>query len=114
MIEREWTPTQAEFDAFALLSGDDNPIHVDPDFCARTRFGRPVSHGMLIYARLWALLREAAPQSRLLSQSMMFPNPAFADEPLRLRIDRDGDAILLTARRVGDGALCFDGRAVSG
>jgi acyl dehydratase len=43
------TFTQAEFDAFARLSGDDNPIHVDPEFSARTRFGRTVAHGMLLY-----------------------------------------------------------------
>ena len=36
----ERTLTQGDFDAFATLSGDDNPIHVDPAFAARTRFGR--------------------------------------------------------------------------
>ena len=54
-VEAGWTPTQDAFDRFAALSGDDNPIHVDPDFSARTRFGRTVSHGMLIYSRVWAL-----------------------------------------------------------
>ena len=48
LIERQWIPTQEEFDLFARISGDDNPIHVDPEFSARTRFGRTVSHGMLI------------------------------------------------------------------
>src|SRR5688500_2787 len=45
--------SQAEFDLFARISGDNNPIHVDPEFSARTRFGRTVSHGMLLYTVLW-------------------------------------------------------------
>ena len=44
------------FDRFARLSGDDNPIHVDPAFSARTRFGRTVAHGMLLYGRVWAMI----------------------------------------------------------
>ena len=32
--------TQQDFARFADLSGDNNPIHVDPQFSARTRFGR--------------------------------------------------------------------------
>ena len=38
--------SQADFDRFARLSGDDNPIHVDPRFAARTRFGRTVAHAL--------------------------------------------------------------------
>ncbi len=41
ILKQEWVPTQEEFDIFAHVSGDDNPIHVDPEFSARTRFGRP-------------------------------------------------------------------------
>ncbi len=42
--------SQTDFDRFAALSGDDNPIHVDAEFSARTRFGRTVAHGMLLYS----------------------------------------------------------------
>jgi len=74
--------SQADFDLFARVSGDDNPIHVDPAFSARTRFGRTVSHGMLLYTVLWGLMRRHVPGACQGSQTLMFPAPAFADEPL--------------------------------
>jgi acyl dehydratase len=77
-----WIPRQADFDAFAKLSGDDNPIHVDPDFSARTRFGRTVSHGMLLYTRVYAHLQSLYPGQSQQMQTLMFPNPAYADEEL--------------------------------
>lgn len=40
--------TQTDFIRFAALSGDDNPIHVDPDFSAQTKFGQAVAHGMFL------------------------------------------------------------------
>jgi acyl dehydratase/NADP-dependent 3-hydroxy acid dehydrogenase YdfG len=39
--------------AFAELSGDFNPLHVDPVAARRLLFGRPVVHG--VHALLWAL-----------------------------------------------------------
>ncbi len=109
-----WVPTQAEFDAFAALSGDDNPIHIDPDYSAATRFGRTVSHGMLIYARLVALLARvgAAP---LRTDTLMFPNPAHADEALELCVVQTApDAFTLRATRMADGAVVADCTAVTG
>ncbi len=38
--------------AFARLSGDYNPIHLDPVAARRLLFGQPVVHGM--HALLWA------------------------------------------------------------
>lgn len=80
------TLTQADFDRFAALSGDDNPIHVDPSFSARTHFGRTVSHGMLLYAVLRGLLRERFPDAAQVDQQLMFPNPAFAGQPLTVHL----------------------------
>lgn len=100
-----WTPRQADFDLFAQISGDDNPIHVDPEFSARTAFGRTVSHGMLIYAKLWGLLIAAHPQVSQTGQTMMFPNPCYTGEPVDLVISGDCPGTLsVRAIRSADGA----------
>lgn len=112
LASADWTPTQAEFDAFARLSGDDNPIHVDPAFSARTRFGRTVSHGMLIYARLWALLIAQRPGAVQRVQNLMFPAPSFAGEPLRLELRETGDGqIGMSATRLTDAVIVLQGTA---
>lgn len=114
-IQREWTPTQAEFDLFARISGDDNPIHVDPDFSSRTRFGRTVSHGMLIYSRLWAMLQDALPGTPHRIQNLMFPNPSYAGETLILEIGKGDDGrLVMTARRKADEAVTLQGEAEVG
>ncbi len=33
---------------FANLTGDDNPIHVDAEYASKTRFGKPIVHGVLL------------------------------------------------------------------
>jgi 3-hydroxybutyryl-CoA dehydratase len=110
------TFTQADFDRFAALSGDDNPIHVDPAFSAETRFGRTVAHGMLLYSALWALIRRHFPGAVQETQELMFPAPTYADEPVRLEIDvvarPSPGTVDLAARIVAarDGTLTLDGR----
>ena len=32
---------------FARVTGDEQPLHLDPDFGKRTRFGKRIAHGML-------------------------------------------------------------------
>lgn len=33
---------------FAEVTGDDNPLHVDPEYAATTQFGKPVVHGVYV------------------------------------------------------------------
>ncbi len=104
-LTEEWLPTQGEFDAFAKVSGDDNAIHVDAGFASRTTFGRPVSHGMLIYTKLWGLLQRECPSVRQLRQTTMFPNPCFAGEAVVLRVTGTAPGTLrLLAYRLADDA----------
>lgn len=79
------TFTQSDFDRFAALTGDDNPIHVDPAFAARTRFGKTVAHGMFLFSHLCAGFGQFFPGFVLVEQEMMFPNPTFAGEPVTFR-----------------------------
>jgi acyl dehydratase len=114
-IREVWTPSQANFDRFATLSGDDNPIHVDPAFSARTRFGRTVSHGMLLYSRVWALIKKHWPQAEHAGQTLMFPAPSYADEPLLIAIDPvDGDPsrLAVTITRQADGEVTLQGECL--
>lgn len=114
IVER--TLTQDDLDAFARLSGDDNPIHVDPEFSARTRFGRTVSHGMLLSTVLRGLLDDLVPGSSQVSQKLMFPAPTYTDEPMRfsalVRSD-DGRHVVaeLSCERIDDGAITCAGEA---
>ena len=41
------TVTETDIVAFAALSGDWNPIHVDAEFASTTAFGERVAHGLL-------------------------------------------------------------------
>ncbi|MFN2187131.1 MAG: MaoC family dehydratase [Candidatus Promineifilaceae bacterium] len=79
--------TQADFDKFAVLSGDDNPIHVDPEFAARSRFGATVAHGMLLYGILCGVIRQHFPDSAQIDQRMMFTAPTFAGEEVNIRCE---------------------------
>jgi 3-hydroxybutyryl-CoA dehydratase len=114
-IRARRTFTQSDFDRFAALSGDDNPIHVDPVFSAETRFGRTVAHGMLLYSALWALICQKFPGAVQEAQALMFPAPTYVDEPVRLEIDvvaqPSADIFDLAARIVTerDGTLTLDG-----
>ena len=41
---------QENLNAYAKASGDDNPLHLDPEFAAKTQFGGIIAHGMLTLA----------------------------------------------------------------
>ena len=85
---------QSDFDRFARLSGDDNPIHCDPVFAASSHFGATVAHGMLLYGCICKGLAELipGPGAVQLEQTLMFPNPTFVNDPITVRLTVEGDA----------------------
>jgi acyl dehydratase len=50
------TVTEADIVAFAGLSGDYNPLHVNEEYCKTTIFGTRIAHGPLVYAIAAGLL----------------------------------------------------------
>ncbi len=65
--------------AFAELSGDHNPIHLDDEFAKTTRFGRRIAHGMLSGAFISAVLGYEFVERKIvyLSQSLKFTAPVY-------------------------------------
>jgi len=81
--------TQEDFNRFADLSGDNNPIHVDPEFSARTYFGKTVAHGMLLYSTICRVLSTQFPGPGVLQikQEMIFQNPTYADTEITVKFE---------------------------
>lgn len=114
------TFVQADFDRFATLTGDDNPIHVDPAFSARTSFGATVAHGMLLYSVVSAALGTylPGPGTVQLEQELVFPSPTYAGEEVTIRLEvtevrgESGLANLTTLVVRPAGQLGLQGRAL--
>ena len=64
---------------FAEVSGDYNPLHLDDEFAAATRFGRRIAHGMLSGAFVSAVLGYELSVRKIvyLSQTLNFVAPVF-------------------------------------
>ena len=108
--------SQEDFDRFATLSGDNNPIHTDPKFCATTRFGRTVAHGLLLCSVLRGLIEQLIPGARLDEQAVMFPAPTYANELMQFAVkttDSGGDGIKLSleVKRMDDDVVTCQGHA---
>lgn len=73
------TITGADVRAFAELSGDTNPVHLDDGYAARTRFGRRVAHGALLSGLISAVIGTRLPGEGAiyLASSLSFRAPCY-------------------------------------
>ena len=72
------TVTDADVIAFASVTGDNQPLHLDDAFAAKTRFKKQIAHGMLSAGFISAVLgTKLAPNNVVvyLSQQMRFRLP---------------------------------------
>lgn len=77
--------TMADVLAFAKLSGDHNPVHVDAAAAARSQFGRCVVHGMLYSSLFSTIFATQVPGCIYLEQSVHFKSPVFVGDAVKAR-----------------------------
>ena len=82
------TIEQADVDAFAEVTGDHNPVHVDEAFAQQTRFGRRIAHGMLTASLISSVLANKLPGagSVYLGQTLQFVAPVFPGDTVTARV----------------------------
>ncbi|WP_310597536.1 MaoC family dehydratase [Aeromonas aquatica] len=117
-LTKRFGPT--EVSAFAGLSEDFNPLHLDPAFAASTPFERPIVHGMLLASLFSGLLGQHLPGkgSVYLGQSLSFKQPVFVGDEVTAEVEiialREDKPIATLATRIftSSGALAVTGEAV--
>ena len=75
--------------AFAGLTGDTNPVHLDDAYAAGTRFGRRIAHGMIAAGLISATLANdlPGPGTVYLSQTLQFKAPVYPGDTITTTVE---------------------------
>ena len=86
---RTQTVTAREVELYAQITGDRNPLHFDPVFAARTRFGRLVAQGGIAAGMLNALVAMdlPGPGTVFMSQALKYLAPTYLGDTLTAEVE---------------------------
>lgn len=97
-LEVQTLPQQA---AIYRLSGDRNPLHIDPKFATRAGFDRPILHGLCTYGitckSIVDSLLDGDPRA-VTSWACRFSGSVYPGESLMIQAWKDQDRYLVEAR----------------
>ncbi len=84
----EFVVTDEDVDAFARLSADTNPLHMDAKFASELGYPRRVAHGMLALSAISKLIgtQLPGPGSLWVSQELQFVAPVLVGDSLIARV----------------------------
>ena len=90
------TIRDADVALFALITGDQHPLHLDQHYAATTHFGRRVVPVTLISGVIEAALAATIPgmQGMVRCQSLEYPAPLFVDEAITVTIEHCGTNVV--------------------
>ena len=116
---RTMTITDETIRAFADLTGDHNPVHLDDAYAAGTRFGRRIAHGMIAAGLISATLANdlPGPGTVYLGQTLQFKAPVFPGDTLTATVEvksvrADKPIVILTTVCTNqDGTRVLEGEA---
>lgn len=109
--------SQQNVNVFAGLCGDDNPLHVNPEYGKNSMFGGTIVHGIFVSSLFSTLLGRSLPGAVYVSQSLQFKKPVLTGSPVSATIvvqeivDKK-KGILATMRttvNLSDGSIAVDG-----
>jgi len=113
------TVTEADIVAYAGVSGDMNPVHVNEEFARTTMFKTRIAHGMLSAGFISAVLgtKLPGPGCIYLSQSLKFMAPVKIGDTVTARatvseIVPEKKRVVLKTECLVDGKVVLDGEAV--
>jgi len=114
------TITEAHIVAFAGLTGDMNPLHVDAEYAAKSMFGERIAHGMLVAGLISAVLGSdlPGPNSIYLGQDLKFTAPVKIGDTVTVAVtvtEKRDDKKIITLRTTAvnqRGEMVIDGTAV--
>ena len=89
IFTHELSYKQADVNTFAAITGDNNPIHLDAEFAAKTPFGRPIVHGFYSASVFSMVFGTKFPGEGTIYmyQDMKFLAPVFVDEPYKAKFE---------------------------
>lgn len=82
------TITDSDIKAFAGISGDRNPIHVDEEYAQNSRYKKRIAHGMISSSFFSALFGTKLPGEGCVyvSQSLNFKRPVYMGDTVTATI----------------------------
>jgi acyl dehydratase len=108
-------PTRPETALIYRLSGDPNPLHVDPAVAKAAGFSRPILHGLATFGIAGhAMLKSLCgyDPARLTAIAGRFSAPVFPGETIRTEMWRDGTEVSFRARVIERDVIALNnGRA---
>ncbi|HEX5506922.1 MAG TPA: MaoC/PaaZ C-terminal domain-containing protein [Pseudolabrys sp.] len=110
--------TRPEMALIYRLSGDINPLHVEPNYARKAGFPRPILHGLATFGVAGHALLKAVcgyDPARLKAMAGRFSAPVFPGETIRTEMWREGSVISFRARVVERDVIAINnGRAEIG
>lgn len=99
---------EQDIQLFAIVSGDNNPVHLDAEFAAQTPFKQRIAHGMLSGAIISAAiaLELPGPGTIYLGQSMRFRRPVTIGDTITVELE-------VTAKREDKKFVTLDCKVVN-